>query len=82
MQLDRLHIIVTGGSSGMGRHFVLRLAEAGAHVATGDVDEQGLVEVAKATENYAGNGCSTYRMRTLSRGLSTGRTTRWVVSTD
>ena len=54
MQLQDMKIIVTGGASGMGRHFVLRLAEAGAQVAAGDVDEKGLAEVAEATKDAPG----------------------------
>jgi len=42
MQLREMKIIVTGAASGMGRHFALRLAEAGAQVAAGDVNEGGL----------------------------------------
>ncbi len=41
MQLNELKIIVTGGR-GMGGHFAKRLAEAGAKVAVGDVDEEAL----------------------------------------
>lgn len=41
MQLDQLKIIITGGR-GMGGHFAKRLAEAGAKVAVGDVDEEAL----------------------------------------
>jgi 3-oxoacyl-[acyl-carrier protein] reductase len=44
MQLKDLKIIVSGGASGMGRHFAVRLAEAGAQVAIGDVNEAGLGE--------------------------------------
>lgn len=42
MQLDSLKIIVTGAASGMGAHFVKRLAEAGAQVAAADINEEGL----------------------------------------
>ncbi|MCA9662731.1 MAG: SDR family oxidoreductase [Myxococcales bacterium] len=45
MKLSDLKIIVTGGAQGMGRHFALRLAEAGAQVAIGDVNTEGLAEV-------------------------------------
>ncbi|MEY3012468.1 MAG: hypothetical protein RIT45_1203 [Pseudomonadota bacterium] len=45
MQLEGLRIIVTGGAAGMGAHFAGRLAEAGARVAIGDVDEAGLAAV-------------------------------------
>jgi 3-oxoacyl-[acyl-carrier protein] reductase len=44
MKLSDLKIIVSGGASGMGRHFAVRLAEAGAQVAIGDVNEAGLAE--------------------------------------
>ena len=44
MKLQDLKIIVSGGASGMGRHFSVRLAEAGAQVAIGDVNEAGLAE--------------------------------------
>ncbi len=46
MKLQDLKIIVTGGAGGMGRHFAVRLAEAGAQVAIGDVNEAGLTETA------------------------------------
>lgn len=42
MRLEDLKVIVTGAASGMGAHFALRLAEAGASVAAGDVNEEGL----------------------------------------
>jgi len=44
MKLQDLKIVVSGGASGMGRHFAVRLAEAGAQVAIGDVNEPGLTE--------------------------------------
>jgi 3-oxoacyl-[acyl-carrier protein] reductase len=44
MKLSDLKIIVSGGAQGMGRHFALRLVEAGAQVAIGDVNEGGLEE--------------------------------------
>jgi 3-oxoacyl-[acyl-carrier protein] reductase len=46
MKLSDLKIIVSGAAGGMGRHFALRLAEAGAQVAAGDVNEGGLAETA------------------------------------
>jgi 3-oxoacyl-[acyl-carrier protein] reductase len=46
VKLQELKIIVSGGASGMGRHFAVRLAEAGAQVAIGDVNEAGLAETA------------------------------------
>jgi 3-oxoacyl-[acyl-carrier protein] reductase len=42
MQLRDLKVIVTGAARGMGAHFAQRLAEAGAQVAAGDVDEAAL----------------------------------------
>jgi 3-oxoacyl-[acyl-carrier protein] reductase len=48
MKLSDLKIIVTGGAQGMGRHFALRLVEAGAQVAIGDVNTEGLAEVQSA----------------------------------
>ena len=44
MKLQDLKIIVSGGASGMGRHFAVRLADGGAQVAIGDVNEAGLAE--------------------------------------
>ncbi len=46
MKLSDLKIIVSGAAQGMGRHFAVRLAEAGAQVAGGDVNEAGLAETA------------------------------------
>ena len=46
MKLQDLKIVVSGGASGMGRHFAVRLVEAGAQVAIGDVNEAGLGETA------------------------------------
>jgi len=45
MLLSDLKIIVTGAAQGMGRHFALRLAEAGARVAAGDVNTDGLASL-------------------------------------
>ena len=42
MHLRDTKIVVTGGASGMGRHFALRIAEAGGQVAAGDVNADGL----------------------------------------
>lgn len=42
MQLKDLKIIVTGGAQGMGAYFATKLAEAGAQVTAGDVNEEGL----------------------------------------
>jgi 3-oxoacyl-[acyl-carrier protein] reductase len=53
MKLEDLKIIVSGGAQGMGRHFALRLAEAGAQVAVGDVNEVGLAETLEAAKTAA-----------------------------
>lgn len=45
MKLSELKIVVTGGAQGMGAHFARRLAEAGAQVAAGDVNEARLAEL-------------------------------------
>ena len=50
MKLESLKIIISGGAQGMGRHFALRLAEAGAQVAIGDVNEEGLKETVAAAK--------------------------------
>ncbi|MHB8878638.1 MAG: SDR family oxidoreductase [Myxococcaceae bacterium] len=42
MQLKDLKVIVTGAGRGMGAHFATRLSQAGAQVAAGDVDLEGL----------------------------------------
>src|SRR5438105_15344488 len=54
MQLSQLKIIVTGAAQGMGAHFATRLAEAGAQVAAGDVQEAGLAALAEATRALPG----------------------------
>ncbi len=56
MQLQDLKIIVSGAASGMGRHFALRLAEAGAGVAIGDVNESGLAETSELAARGNGRG--------------------------
>jgi 3-oxoacyl-[acyl-carrier protein] reductase len=51
MRLEDTKFIVTGAAQGLGRHYAMRLAEAGGHVVAGDVNEAGLatlVEEAKA----------------------------------
>jgi 3-oxoacyl-[acyl-carrier protein] reductase len=54
MRLEDLKIIVTGGAQGMGRHFATRLAEAGAQVAVGDVNEDGLRSLAEESKGLKG----------------------------
>jgi 3-oxoacyl-[acyl-carrier protein] reductase len=46
--------MVSGGAQGMGRHFAQRLAEAGAQVAIGDVNEVGLAETVESAKNIRG----------------------------
>ncbi|MBK8667695.1 MAG: SDR family oxidoreductase, partial [Burkholderiales bacterium] len=46
MQLRGKTAIVTGGASGIGRATAHKLAEEGAHVLIGDLDEQGAAAVA------------------------------------
>lgn len=45
MQIQGKSFIVTGGASGMGRHFVLSLARDGANVAFCDLNEEGIQAV-------------------------------------
>jgi 3-oxoacyl-[acyl-carrier protein] reductase len=54
MKLDELKIIISGGAQGMGRHFAVRLAEAGAQVAIADVNEVGLAETIEAAKGMPG----------------------------
>jgi 3-oxoacyl-[acyl-carrier protein] reductase len=54
MRLEDLKIIVTGGAQGMGKYFALRLAEAGAQVAAGDVNEEGLKSLAEESKSLKG----------------------------
>ncbi len=54
MQLSSFKIIVTGAAQGMGAHFARRLAEAGAQVAAGDVNEAGLAQLAESTGGLPG----------------------------
>jgi 3-oxoacyl-[acyl-carrier protein] reductase len=60
MKLQELKIIVSGGGSGMGRHFAVRLAEAGAQVAIGDVNQGGLAETVKLANGVCGQIHSSY----------------------
>jgi 3-oxoacyl-[acyl-carrier protein] reductase len=54
MQLDTLKIIVTGAAGGMGAWFARRLAEAGAQVAVGDVNAEGLEALVQRTADLPG----------------------------
>jgi 3-oxoacyl-[acyl-carrier protein] reductase len=44
VELSELKVVVTGGGSGMGREFSLRLAEAGAAVAVCDLNNEGMTQ--------------------------------------
>ena len=59
MQLKDLKIIVTGGAQGMGAHFATRLAEAGAQVAAGDVNEAALAELPAGIAPSRASTCRT-----------------------
>lgn len=54
MKLEQMKMIVTGGAQGMGRHFALRLAQAGASVAVGDVKQEGLDSLVTETKGLPG----------------------------
>jgi 3-oxoacyl-[acyl-carrier protein] reductase len=54
MRLEDMKIIVTGGAQGMGRHFAIQLARAGAQVAAGDVNEEGLRALAEEAKGVPG----------------------------
>ncbi len=54
MQLSDVRAIVTGAASGMGRHFALALARAGASVVAADINAEGTAEVAAASADLPG----------------------------
>ncbi len=54
MELADCRIIVTGAASGLGRHFSLRLAQAGATVAAGDVNTDGLASLLEEAKSLPG----------------------------
>lgn len=54
MRLQDVRAIVTGAASGMGRHFALELARAGAQVAAGDVNDDGLQALEKEATGLPG----------------------------
>lgn len=55
MQIQGSKFIVTGGASGMGRHFTLSLARDGADVAFCDISEEGIQAVVAEAESLPGN---------------------------
>lgn len=54
MNLSDMRIIVTGGGSGMGRHFTLELAKAGAKVLCSDIGERGMMETIELAKGFDG----------------------------
>jgi 3-oxoacyl-[acyl-carrier protein] reductase len=54
MQLSDIRAIVTGAASGLGRHFTLELAKAGAVVASGDIDTKELDQLKSESETLPG----------------------------
>ena len=55
MKLADAKLIVTGASGGMGAHFCQRLAEAGAQVAAGDIDESRLHALQETASSTPGS---------------------------
>ncbi|MEP7336398.1 MAG: SDR family NAD(P)-dependent oxidoreductase [Acidobacteriota bacterium] len=54
MRLEIIRAIVTGAASGLGRAFAYELVSAGAHVVAGDIDEDGLGNLADQCRAAAG----------------------------
>ena len=54
MRLEDLKAVVTGGAQGMGRHFAMRIAQAGGAVTAGDVNEEGLRALAQEASGAPG----------------------------
>ena len=54
MHIREARAIVTGAAGGLGQHFALQLARAGASVAAGDIETKGLERLAAAAEGCAG----------------------------
>jgi 3-oxoacyl-[acyl-carrier protein] reductase len=54
MQLKDMKIVVTGAASGMGAYFANRLVQAGARVACGDVNPEGLAALAAEAKGAPG----------------------------
>jgi 3-oxoacyl-[acyl-carrier protein] reductase len=54
MQLQNARAIVTGAASGLGQHFALQLAAAGASVAAGDIDVKGLERLSDLAKSAPG----------------------------
>ena len=54
MQLQDVRAVVTGAGSGLGQHFSVQLARAGASVAAGDIEVKGLERLATLAAGAAG----------------------------
>lgn len=54
MRLEDCKFIVTGGAQGLGRHYALRIAEAGGAVVAADVNEAGLASLAEEAKGLKG----------------------------
>jgi 3-oxoacyl-[acyl-carrier protein] reductase len=54
MNLAAVKCIVSGGAQGLGRHIALRLCQAGAQVAIGDVNAQGLADTLELARGNSG----------------------------
>jgi 3-oxoacyl-[acyl-carrier protein] reductase len=54
MRLEDTKFVVTGAAQGLGRHYALRLAEAGGQVAAGDMNEDGLASLLEASSGLPG----------------------------
>jgi 3-oxoacyl-[acyl-carrier protein] reductase len=54
MRLEDTRFIVTGAAQGLGRHYALRLAEAGGQVTAGDVNEAALATLADEAKGLKG----------------------------
>lgn len=54
MRLEDSKFIVTGAAQGLGRHYAMRIVEAGGQVAAGDVNEAGLAELAEECKSLKG----------------------------
>jgi 3-oxoacyl-[acyl-carrier protein] reductase len=55
MELKQVQAIVTGAASGLGYHYALELARAGAGVVAGDVDEAGLRRLEAEADSLPGS---------------------------
>ena len=54
MELASVKCIISGAAQGLGRHFALRLSQAGAQVAIGDVNPQGLADTLELARGSKG----------------------------